>query len=287
MNSETKQQLKLAIQGQKNSYHEQALFKLNAQADFENFELIPIYCTSFEGAFDMVKNDQADYALLAIENGVHGHIYQTLDIVMKNKAAVLAEVYLPVHHQLASPGTDLSLITDIYSHFAAFSQCDQFLEEYLAGAAHHVVEDTAMAAELVKLKADSSAAAICSAAAAEHAELNVISENIENYNDNVTRFFLLGKKDAPDLKLNPKNIDKTSLILTTSHSPGALFKALEAFYLNHLNLSSLTSRPGDGGSINYRFYIEVESAKNSANFLNAIRQIESAGLGQVDVLGSY
>jgi chorismate mutase/prephenate dehydratase len=280
--------VKIAIQGQENSYHHEAALKLKSRiTGFSNSSLELIYCSSFEEAFAKVKNREADYSLLAIENGVHGHIYETLDIIMKNKARILAEIYLPIHHQLASLINDLSLISDVYSHFAAFAQCDKFLENQLPGAHHHVFEDTAAAAVMIKNSGDRYKAAICSKAAAIENGLKIISENIENFNDNTTRFFLLGDNAAKPIKLEMQEVDKTSLILRTSHQPGSLFKALEAFYQNSLNLSSLTSRPGDGGSINYRFYIEIEANQNDAKFKKAIQRVESEQLGQVDVLGSY
>jgi chorismate mutase/prephenate dehydratase len=280
--------VRIAIQGQENSYHHQAALKLKSQiTDFDNLNLELIYCSSFEEAFTKVKNGEADYALLAIENGVHGHIYQTLDIIMKNKAKILAEVYLPIHHQLAGLADDLNLVTDVYSHFAAFAQCDKFLENQLPDARHHVFEDTAAAAMMIKNDGDESKAAICSEAAALENGLKVISKNIENFNDNITRFFLLGGDGVKPIKLKSDEIDKTSLILKTSHQPGSLFKALEAFYQNNLNLSSLTSRPGEGGSINYRFYVEVETDRNDSKFKDALKKIESEDLAQVDILGSY
>ncbi|HMS32172.1 MAG TPA: prephenate dehydratase domain-containing protein [Candidatus Saccharibacteria bacterium] len=278
--------IKVAIQGQKNSYHDEALIKLNNKADFTNCKLVPIYCYSFEEAFNKVKTKEADYALLAIENGVHGHIYETLDIILKNKAQILTEIYLPIHHQLASLTNDLTSITDIYSHFAAFTQCDKFLESELPKTKHHVFEDTAAAAIMIKREGDKSKAAICSASAALENGLNIIAPNIENFNDNVTRFFLL-LDNATRPSINFKNQDKTSLVLTTSHTPGALFRALESFYRNDLNLSALTSRPGDGGSINYKFYIEIESSQYNSNFKNAIKGIETGNLGEIDILGTY
>jgi chorismate mutase/prephenate dehydratase len=279
--------LKVAIQGQKNSYHDQALIKLNNRSDFMEYELKPMYCSSFEEAFSKIKNGEADYALLAIENGIHGYIYQTLDIIMLNRAQILTDVYLPIHHQLAGLSEDLSLVTDVYSHFAAFAQCAKFLESELPNARHHVFEDTAAAATMVKSEEDASKAAICSESAALESGLNIISQNIENFNDNITRFFLLKCSPLDKSEAEIKSSTKTSLILTTSHNPGSLFKVLESFYRHGLNLCALTSRPGDGGSINYKFYIEVEYGDGGVKLKDAIKKIETDKLGEIDILGIY
>lgn len=278
----------ISIQGEENSYHHQAALKLAKLRPhlFGGNSLEFIFCSSFEDAFKALKDGRAKLSLMAIENGVHGHIYQVLDLIMSSKPKIIADIYLPIHHQLASFGTDLNLITDVYSHFAVFPQCSNFLDEHLPNAKRHVVEDTAWAADEVARKNMPSAAAICSKEAASASGLNLIAENIENFNDNVTRFFLLSLSE-PAQQIADSECPKTSLILTTKQVSGALYKALGCFYRENLNLTSLTSRPGDGGAINYKFYIEMEANQSSDAFKKAINNIKLNSLGEIEVLGSY
>ena len=278
----------ISIQGEENSYHHQAALKLAKLRPhlFGELSLEFIFCSSFEDAFNALSSGKASLSLLAIENGVHGHIYQVLDLIMRYRPKIIADIYLPIHHQLASFGSDLNLITDVYSHFAAFPQCSNFLDEHLPSANRHVVEDTAWAAAEVARKKMPSAAAICSAEAASASGLNLVAQNIENFNDNVTRFFLLGLSEPAQQAIDV-DCPKTSLILTTKQVSGALYKALGCFYRENLNLTSLTSRPGDGGAINYKFYIEMEANQSSDAFKKAISDIKINNLGEIEVLGSY
>lgn len=282
----TNNSITLSIQGEENSYHYQAVLKLATQRPhlFGGKKIEFIFCSSFEDAFKALKSGRANFSLMAIENGVHGHIYQVLDIIMRYKPKIIADIYLPIHHQLASYGDDLNLITDVYSHFAVFPQCSDFLDQKLPDVHQHFVEDTAWAATEIARKKVPSAAAICSREAAEANSLNILAEDIENFNDNVTRFFLLS---SGDYTADDHNTQKTSLILKTKQVSGALYKALGCFYHQKLNLTSLTSRPGDGGSINYRFYIELEASQNSEPFQKAIKEIRINNFGEVEVLGSY
>jgi chorismate mutase/prephenate dehydratase len=277
----------ISIQGKKNSYHYEAALKLAKQKPhiFGNGQQLKfIFCSSFEDTIKELKSGKASFSLLAIENGIHGHIYQTLDIIMQNKPKIIADIYLPIHHQLASYGNSLGLITDVYSHFVAFSQCSNFLDDKLGAANRHNVEDTAWAAIQTASKKIPSAGVICSREAAKANKLNILAKNIENFNDNVTRFFLLSLND---FLVDDKIAQKTSLILTTNQVSGALYKALGCFYHQNLNLTSLTSRPGDGGAINYKFYIELETSSHSKAFQKAIEDIKVNKLGEIEVLGCY
>lgn len=192
------------------------------------------------------------------------------------------------------PSHPISHVRRVYSHPQAFGQCTMFLGSRLRGIETVDVSSTSRAAELALADPSGESAAISSAAAAELLGLDVLARNIEDREDNTTRFFVLrkgvaerdavssapttttttttppaspipsktggeGEEEDDDAELLSST--KSLLSFTVPHrSPGALADVLSCFRRGGLNLTSINSRPSLAGAaaFEYIFFVEFE-----------------------------
>lgn len=261
----------IAIQGDQASFHD-----IVAHDYFGDSRRV--FCDTFVGTFEALADGRADYALVAIENSLYGSITEVYDLLLKYKFSIVGEAYLRVEQCLIGfPGTKLEEIEAVYSHPVALAQCDRFLETRLPEAARHETHDTAGSVAMIAEFDNPRLAAIASRQAAELYGLDVLEASIETNKENYTRFVVLGKQPVQDG-------NKTSLIVTTGHQPGALHDALGVFARRSINLSKLQSRPIIGKAWHYMFHLDVDAAGPDVEL--AINELESQGC-EVTVLGSY
>lgn len=266
--------MNIAIQGEKSSFHDQA-----ARLWFNN-DVAIIPCNTFDDVFRALENRSADQAIVAIENTLYGSIDQTLDLIEKHRFTIIGEIFLRIHQQLITlPGATLADITQVYSHPVALAQCDSFLTRYLPDAKRIEYHDTAASVRFIKETGDPSIAAIAGTIAADDYSLPILGRGIEDNKTNLTRFLVID----PNGKV-PAHADKSSLSLTTDHSPGALAHILALFARADVNLTKLESRPIIGSSWKYRFHLDVEVAGSRLHSL--VAQIQQTG-ATIAVLGEY
>lgn len=268
--------MKIAIQGQVASFHDQAARRLFGNS----IELI--CCETFADVFAALKSSAADYAVVAVENSLHGPITPVYDLLLRDKPWMFKELYLQIHQCLIGlPGTAISDIQEVYSHVAALSQCEDFLTHTLHDAKHLEHADTAGAVADVATWGDKTKAAIASAAAAEHYGLEVLQANIETNAHNYTRFVTISREEQPTTEAT-----KTSIVLRTNHQTGALYRALGVFEQHNINLTMLTSRPIIGQHQRYMFYLDFNAGIHSPAAHHIIDELRSLDC-EVIVLGSY
>lgn len=265
--------MRIAIQGESGSFHHQAA-KLWFTSDVT---IVP--AETFTETFALL-DAHADQAIVAIENTLYGSIDETLDLIEKHHYPVIGELYLHIQQQLIGlKDADPARITRIYSHPVALVQCEEYLNTHFPHAERIEHHDTAGSVRLVKEKNDPTIAAIAGTAAAAEYGLPLLAKNIQDNKENYTRFLVINPKGTP-----PHRANKTSLVLTTGHTPGALAHALSVFAQAGSNLTKLQSRPVIGDPWKYRFYLDVESA--GATFDQQVAAIRQQGC-TVTILGQY
>jgi prephenate dehydratase len=265
----------ISIQGQPGSFHAVA-----AQEFFKTeFELL--CCDTFSDTFAALASGEATYALSAIENSLYGSINEVYDLLVKHNFMIVGEVYLRVEQCLIGlPGATIASILEVHSHPVALAQCEKFLDEQLPEAKRFEQHDTAGSVQMVLDWGDPKKAAIASEAAAEMYGLQVLNSGIETNKANYTRFVVLQK----DAIMQPE-ANKTSLLLKTDHTPGALYRALGTFAKRNLNLSKIESRPIIGKAWHYLFYLDIDH-QNDALITEAILELAEQQ-ATVTILGSY
>jgi prephenate dehydratase len=240
-----------------------------------------IACRTFEEVFASVDGDSAGYGILPIENSIGGSIHRNYDLLLAHHLPIVAEVELPVAHQLlALPGASLDRLKRVYSHPQALAQCERFLRT-LTGVEIIATYDTAGSAKMVADEKLEDAAAIASARAGEIFGLVPLASGVQDYTDNVTRFLVIGRRPFSD-----SVPDKTSIVFSLPNEAGALFKALSAFALRGIDLTKLESRPLQGRPWEYLFYVDLAAARDELPCARAL-----AHLGEfaptLRTLGSY
>lgn len=266
--------MRIAYQGEPGAFSEAASRQLTSDGT-----LLP--CKSFEDVFAAVNGGSVDYGVLPIENSIGGSIHRNFDLLLEHPLPIVGELEVPVvHHLLALPGRTLAQVKKVYSHPQALAQCDRFLRT-LEGVEIVATYDTAGSAKMIADERLEDAAAIASARAAEVFGLATLKSAIQDYENNTTRFLVVGRQP-----LSAARADKTSIVFTLANEPGALFKALAVFALRDINLTKLESRPFPSRKWEYLFYVDLAMAKDDEPCRRALAHLEEFA-PMVRVLGSY
>jgi 3-deoxy-7-phosphoheptulonate synthase len=267
---------RVAIQGEEGSYSEEAGVKYWGRS------VIFIPKKSFEDVINAVEKGEVEYGLLPLENTLIGSISHTYDLILESNLPIVGEVITPIsHYLLAIKKIPLDEIRRVYSHPAALSQCSSFLQK-LKNCEIIPIYDTAGSAMKISKEKDPSAAAIASRLAAQLYNLEIIAEKLEDYPNNQTRFIIIAKKGTKSYHKN----SKTSIVFTTLHQPGALYKVLKIFNDYGINLTKLESRPHKTEPWRYYFYLDFEGHIRDRIIKEAMDELKEQ-TNFLRVLGSY
>tara|TARA_B100000745_G_scaffold283780_1_gene218046 strand:- start:753 stop:1589 length:837 start_codon:yes stop_codon:yes gene_type:complete len=270
--------LKIAIQGIKGSFHHEAAQKL-VDAD-------PVECVTFQDVFDAVIKHEVDYGVVAIENSIHGSINHVYRLLERYNLWIAGETTLSIEQYLIGPQKvsveELnSPDAEVRTMFPAFAQCELWLEENLPLSRRAELYDTAFSVQNVMDEGEPLAVAIAGKYAAKEYNGVIIAGPINDDPHNYTRFILLTKQ-----RQVAEHTNRTSIIMTTGHTKGALYHALGAFAEAGINLSKLDSHPIRSDKRNYSFYIDLEAGVEDEHTRQAFEEIRNMGC-TIKVLGSY
>lgn len=269
-----KKKIRVAIQGIATSFHEVAAMTYFDQA------IETVECLSFHQLCETVKNDKAEYAVMAIENSIAGSILPNYFLLQEYHFNIVGELYLPIHmHLLALPGVKLEDLKAIESHPMAIRQCSEFLHT-LNGIEIRESDDTALSARRVSEKKLKDTAAIANEFAAKRFGLQILEKRIETHKKNFTRFLVLTKRANGKTDSN-----KASLCFEVSHEVGSLAEALMTFKTNSINLTKIQSIPIIGKPSQYSIHVDVEW-KRRKNYDDAMGQVLRQ-VKNLNVLGEY
>jgi prephenate dehydratase len=265
----------VAIQGERGAFSELAARTLFGR----RARILP--CADFETLFRSAARGRARYALAPVENTIAGSIHRVQDLLLGSRLKVAGEAIVRVaHHLIALPGVRLRDVRRVYSHPVALAQCEEFFRRHprLTRVATH---DTAGSLRLLREEGATDAAAIASDLAARLHRARILRRHLEDHRANFTRFFLLSRDGRPI-----GAPDKTSVLFTTQHRPGALFRCMGVFALRDINLLKIESRPLPGRPWEYVFHVDFEGSASEERCRSALRQLEEV-CDFVRVLGSY
>ena len=266
--------MKIGFQGAVGAYSETA-----AQRAWPGSETVAL--DRFEDVFEAVASGRTSHGILPVENSIGGSIHRNYDLLLERDLPIVAETELPVvHNLLALPGTTIESVRRVFSHPQALAQCELYLQT-LPEVEIVATYDTAGSARLIKDGNLTDTAAIASLRAAEVFGLAVLQEGIQDYEDNITRFLLIGRDGKP-----LGTPDKTTLAFALHNGPGALFKALSVFALRDIDLTKLESRPARGRPWEYVFYAELSAGREELRCGRAIVHLAEFARW-VKTLGSY
>jgi chorismate mutase / prephenate dehydratase len=236
---------------------------------------------TIEEVFHEVEAGVADFGVVPIENSTEGTVNHTLDMFLTSPLHICGEIELRINQHLMGRMDSLERIARICSHQQSLAQCRAWLEQHLPNVERVAVSSNAEGAR--RARDEEGTAAIAGQAAAEVYGLNVLVADIEDRPDNTTRFLIVGRK-----LFKASGKDKTTLIVSASDTDasGALYRLLEPFAMNDLNLTRIESRPSRRRKWDYVFFVDVEGHADDKKVARALAQLKKRA-SLFRVLGSY
>jgi len=263
--------IKVSFQGEHGAYSEMAAYKHFGK----KIETLP--CRTFKEMFEKVESVEAGYAMVPVENSNAGDVNENWDLLMEKELPACGEEYLAVHHCLiGQKNAKLEDIKKAYSHPQALAQSSEFLEKN--GIEKAAEYDTAGAVRIIKKRGNNEEAAIASELAAKIYDLKIIEKQIETNKDNTTRFLIISKKKSEG--------DKTSIVFSTKHIPGALYRCMGGFARKSINITKLVSRPMKNRKWEYVFYLDFMGNPAEEKTKNALETLQKNST-YLKILGNY
>jgi len=258
--------------------------QLAASQIFPDEDLIPQ--SSILDCFNAVKNNEFDKAVVPLENSIEGTVSMTLDYLFSFDVFIETELVMPIAHHLMIHPQNYDF-EKIISHPQALAQTYHFRTDNYPEISSQDFNSTAASAKLVSENPTEKWAAVANRFAAKLYGLKIIHENIQDFEQNHTKFVVISKTKE-NLKLNfQKTSEKTSLIITLPEDfAGGLHQVLSVFAWRKMNLSKIESRTLKTGLGNYFFFINVDSEWHPILSQNAIDEL-IALKANVKFLGHY
>jgi prephenate dehydratase len=226
-----------------------------------------------------VAQQQADLAVVPVENSIGGSVTIALDLLWQLEGLQIQQaLVLPIAHVLVSRSTALETLKTVYSHPQALTQCQGWLERFLPTAQLFATNSTTEA--LGHLDRDLTAGAIASPRAAQLYDLPILASGLGDHPDNCTCFWVIGLQPAPG---------GSSLSLAFSvaeNAPGALVKPLQVFAQREINMSRIESRPTKRLLGEYIFFIDLEADARQPHVQAALAEL-AEHTAILKILGNY
>jgi prephenate dehydratase len=247
-------------------------------------DMEPLPCPTFEDAFNAVETGKADLAMIPIENTIAGRVADIHHLLPESRLNIIGEYFLPIHFQLmVLPGVVRKEIKTVHSHIHALGQCRKYIRKN--GWKPVVAGDTAGAAKLVAEMQDRSMAALAPRLAASLYGLDILEENVEDTETNVTRFVVLTKSKQWMERPTPNAKMMTTFIFRVRNVPAALYKAMGGFATNGVNMTKLESYQL-GAFTATLFYADIEGHPDDAGVKNALEELQFFSK-EMRILGVY
>ena len=270
---------KIAIQGVKGCFHEQAARLFYEGQGCSSPEIVE--CAEFDDLYKSLSSGQAQAAVMAIENTVSGGLLPNFELLRKYDRKIKGEVFLRIQQNLmALPGQKIEDIKEVRTHYMAINQTREFFKDYpwirLVES-----EDTAKSAADVAQNNLLGVGAVASELAARLYGLDILARSIETYKQNFTRFLILDD----GLNVDKKDVNKASWCFTLNHKPGSLAHVLTILSFYDMNLTRIQSLPIPGQEWQYFFYVYIkfEDYLRYEQALSAVRPL----MEDLNILGEY
>ncbi len=278
MNAQSPKTNRISFQGERGANSDMA-----CQNMYPSMEPLP--CPTFEDAFNALETGKADLAMIPIENTIAGRVADIHHLLPTSKLHIIGEYFLPIRFQLmVIPGTKMEAIKSVHSHVHALGQCRKIIRKHRWKA---IVEgDTAGAARVVSEAGDKSMAALAPRLAASLYGLEIIAENVEDAENNVTRFVVLSREKRWSTRDQATDVMMTSFVFNVRNVPAALYKAMGGFATNGVNMTKLESYQLGGEFTATQFYAEIEGHPQDANVALALEELTFFSK-EVRILGVY
>jgi len=237
----------------------------------------------FESVVEKVVAGNGALGLLPVENSSGGTVYDSIDLLIRNRAgiSVIEELALDVRIALLRSPAAASPPKTVYSHFTQVKHHADWLRAKYPGVKLVPVASTALAAR--KAAANPSAAALASPGAARLYGLRVAARP-PSKSHNVTHFYVLSP--APRPLAGGGSPTRTALVAALPNTCGSLHAFLAPFARHGVSLTSIVSRPVPGKPQTYIFFLEIEGDPSHPGVAAALARARRLS-ESLDPLGSF
>ena len=252
-------------------------------------DMEPLPCPTFEDAFNAIENGEADLGMIPIENTLAGRVADIHHLLPESRLHIIGEYFMPIRFQLmVMPGVKKDEIRTVHSHIHALGQCRKIIRSN--GWKPVIAGDTAGAAKQVSEKGDRSMAALAPRLAADLYGLDILAENVEDSENNVTRFVVLSRDENWAKRQSGDNstdeIIVTTFVFNVRNIPAALYKAMGGFATNGINMTKLESYQLGGKFVATQFYADIEGHPDDEPVRHALDELRFFS-EKVRILGVY
>jgi chorismate mutase/prephenate dehydratase len=266
--------LEVAFQGEDGSFGQEVAF------NFFGRSVKTRQCDTVEEVANLVQQGSLLHGIVPVENSQEGSIGSTYDLLLESSLMACGEAQIRTTYCLAgNKAASLASIKKIYAHPQALGQSQAFLRHL--GCELIPTYHTLGTVKMIKEKRSLDSAIVAGEGVAFAGDLKILAREIEDNRWNSTRFFLLGKQDAP-----PTGSDKTSIVTLLKHQPGTLYQVIKEFAEREINLTKVETRPTRKTPWEYHFYIDFEGHRLDNRIMEVLEKVEQACLF-MKVLGSY
>lgn len=268
---------KIGFLGPKGTFSHEALLAYTG-----GMEYTVVDYPSIEELLRAVQSNELDEAIAPIENSIEGAVNATLDILAAEVDLLIkSEIVIPVRENLlVKPGTRLENVHQVLSHPQPLGQCRKYIVSRFPGAVVKPTYSTAGAAEEVA-SGNGESAAIGSYAAASVYGLEIADTDIQDCENNHTRFVAVSHEDS-----GKTGDDRTSIVFSTEDKPGSLYRVLDIFNLWDINMSKIESRPAKNQLGRYIFFVDILGHREDDDIRDALTMIRRKS-SFFKFLGSY
>ena len=254
--------------------HQAAESRFGAMGDY-------LALNSIKEVFENIETSRTRFGVVPIENNQEGVVNETIDLLGASETInIVSEVAMPIHFAFATVETSVTKIKKVFSRDIAFKQCRKFFEQNFDINEVELIPVSSTAKAVKMALEEPNAAALCPRIAAKEYKLPILFENVEDSENNFTRFLIIAKGIKNQISEN----DKTTIIAKLSDGPGALAKLLQDFYDANINLTKIESRPAKNGkSFEYIFFIDFDGHEKAPQ----VKELLENHKNDLRSLGSY
>lgn len=248
-------------------------------------DMQPLPCPTFEDAFNALVSGEADLAMIPIENTIAGRVADIHHLLPNSDLHIIGEYFMPIRFQLmVLPGVTKNDIKSVHSHVHALGQCRNIVRQNNWKPV--VAGDTAGAARQVSEMGDKSMAALAPRLAAELYGLEILAENVEDHESNITRFVILSRDELVQSRKSDDETWVTTFVFRVRNLPAALYKCMGGFATNGVNMTKLESYQIGGTFIATQFYADIQGHPDDLSVQRALSELEYFS-EYVNILGVY
>src|SRR5580700_3055196 len=230
-------------------------------------------------AIEEVTRDRTEFAVVPLETRADGPVHGTIEALTECDLKIVGTIEETWSLHLVNRTGNLSDVEKVYATAADRAGCSRFLHSLGPRVAVMDLKSPLHACQIAV--EDHGAGALANEVFAASLGLEVARRNVLDEGDHRIRYAIVGRRPA-----SRTGNDLTSFVFSVDDAPGALLDVLKQFAERGISLVKIHSRPVEGRSWAYLFFVEVVGHATDRNLVTALEDVKRLAKF-FKVLGSY